>query len=197
MLRYLLVLFVFCSLCAQGQIIHEDEVDNYLFVPEILHVTKNWTDANGANTLHLTVDGNCNPDNAHFGTPTSIQAQLENKNYKVKIKYNEPDYQMCMIHLSEKDIWFYEYNGAKAVFIPFSYCGNLDSTVKLSYIILYNKHKCLLHFLFNCEEDPEENGICTLDNKTANKEVKKIPKELRSILMNYLKENYKTESDLN
>lgn len=164
--------------------------------PDSVIINKTWIDRNGENKLYIRVYAACNPDKPPFDAHlTQIQAHLKNTSRSLNIKYDEPDYQMCMIFLSEKDIWFHDVNGIKAVFIPFSYCGNMDTTVRLSYIILYKKHKYLFHFTFECNEIFEGGTKCILEEKSARKQIKKIPKELREVLFNHLKENYETEID--
>lgn len=186
----LISLFIHCH-TAKGQ-----KLQIWVMEPDSLIINKTWNDRNGENNLYIRVYAACNPDKPPFDAHlTQIQAHLKNASRNLKIEYDEPDYQMCMIFLSEKDIWFHDVNGIKAVFIPFTYCGNEDTTVLLSYIILYKKHKYLFHFTFECNEDFEDGSECILDEKSARKQIKKLPKELREVLFNHLKENYKTEID--
>lgn len=186
-------LVLFISLLIHCYTAKGQESQIWVMEPDSVIINKTWNDRNRENNLYIKVYAACNPDkppfDAHF---TEVRVHLKNATHDLKIEYDEPDYQMCMIFLSEKDIWFHDVNGIKAAFIPFSYCGNMDTTVRLSYIILYKKHKRVFHFTFECKDDVSE---CILDEKSARKQIKKLPKELREVFFNHLKENYKTEID--
>ncbi len=157
-----------------------------VMIPDTITTTKTWIDKNGLNMLTIHVNAACNPDTLpHDGHQTMISAQLSNNLYKVKAVYDEPNYQMKMIYFDESDIWYYDINGVKAVFIPFDYCGNADDDMVVSFIILYNKQKYIYHINLKGEDFANYRL-----NDNLNKKLKKLPKELQPEFVRYLKAKY-------
>lgn len=149
-----------------------------------IEINKEWKDKNGENKLTVNVNALCNPDKPPFdGHKTKIRALLKNKNFVQEIIFDDKAYQMEMILFRERDIWFTEYNGNKAVFIPFFYCGNADNDVKASFIIFYNRKKYLYHLKFYCNEE----GRCKLNEPNINLKLKGLPKEVRDEFAKKLK----------
>ncbi len=154
-------------------------------------VSKEWKDCNGKNTLKVEVNALCNPDEPPFdGHKTMINATLKNKNNELNVTFDDPDYQMEMIAFNEKNIWFYTLKRTKAVFIPFSYCSNSDTDIKLSYIVMYNDKKQLYHISFKCSEDED----CVL-NEDLNDTIKGLDPKIKAELIKQIKSNYKKVAD--
>lgn len=169
--------------------------------PDSLIVGKSWIDENGENNLWLKIYAVYNPYNPKMsddgGYPTKIEARLRNIRYNLSVSYDDDDFQMEVIMFNEAAIWFHEINGIQAVFIPFFYCCMANSPTKVSYIIFYNNKKYLYHFGFLCE-DLNFDCDCVLQesDKDLNKKLKKMPKELRSIFIEYIENKYKTLRDV-
>lgn len=158
-----------------------------VMILDSLYIQKSWTDKNGINTLSINVNALCNPNKPPFdGQETKINAELVNNEFSLKQEYNDKDYQMEMLQFYEKDIWFYKYKEAQAVFIPFFYCANLDNEVKVSYIIFYN-NSWLDHFYYKCTEE----GDCWLNDKLE-KKVDDLSIKIRKELVKQLKPDIKT-----
>lgn len=121
------MILVFCSLSTQGQVIGDIEADSFpednrLFIPDTLHITQEWIDANGENLLSITVNGACDPKTRYFGSSSSMEVILKNDKHRLEMEYEEEDYQMCMILFDENDISYIDREGSRIVFIPFFYC---------------------------------------------------------------------------
>jgi len=172
-----MLFFVVSSFSAISQII----------IPDSVTVHKHWLDKDGENKLTITVNALCNPEKPPFdGHRTIIRASLENEKTYQELIFDDEDYQMEMILFRENDIWFFQSNGAKAVIIPFFYCGNTDTGVKASFIIFYNAKKYLYHINFYCNED----GKSTLNEKNLKQKLKALPKELKSDFIGKLNANF-------
>lgn len=177
------LLFVFFPNKIVSQVVKTDSIS----------IVKEWKDCNGKNTLNVTVNALCNPEEPPFdGHKTIIEAHLNNKRHKLEVEFDDPNYQMEMISFSEKNIWFYSLKGVNAVFIPFTYCSNSDSEKRLSYIVFYNGNKQLYHIDFKCTED--EN--CAL-NEDLNKLLSDLNPKLRAELVKKIKSKYKKAIDFN
>ncbi|WP_219225629.1 hypothetical protein [Pedobacter antarcticus] len=162
-------------------------------LPDSITVSKSWTDKNGSNRLQIKVNALCNPDRPPFdGHETRIEASLYNSKYTSVKAYNDEDYQMEMIFFKEKNIWFREYSGGRAVFIPFSYCGNDDTDKKISLIIFYGRDSYLCHIQYKCDEL----GGCTINDKSGVK-LQHLPVMLRKDLIKRLKTTYRNTADFN
>ena len=112
-----------------------------------------WEDRNGYNELYIKVYAACNPDKPPYdGHESEIQVRLKNKNHELNIHYELEDYQMQMLFFSQKNIRYFNFEKIRAVFIPFSYCGNADTINRVSYIILYDDSSYLKHIDFYCTE---------------------------------------------
>lgn len=171
------------------------------FPADSLVVSKIWNDKNGENKLLIEVAAVYNPDNQKpsddGGYPTMIHAKLKNSRYSSDILYNDEDYQMEVIMFYEDAIWQRDIEGVQATFIPFFYCCMDNTPVKVSYIIFYNKKKYLYHLGYLCDElDPKT--ICTLQesDRDLERKFRKMPKELRGILIDYVETNYNTREDV-
>lgn len=175
--KMLIFLLMLSNQSAIAQIVHIDSIE----------IHKVWKDKNGENKLMINVNALCNPDKPPFdGHKTKIIASLKNKKFNQTIVFDDQNYQMEMILFREKDLWLTEYHGTKAVFIPFSYCGNADNDVKASFIIFYNGKKHLYHLKFYCGDA----GDCKLNEKDLHLKLKALPKELKDHLIKKLKTNY-------
>ncbi len=141
-----------------------------------------WKDRNGNNELYVRVYAACNPKKPPFdGRRTQIEIRLKNDKHRLKMKYDEENYQMCMIFFDENDISYINRAGSRIVFIPFFYCGNADNNITVSYFILYNNLKYLRHIDFYCDED----GNCKLDDDLK-KKLKGMPGYLKKEFINQL-----------
>ena len=88
--------------------------------PDLVDVSRTWQDRNGDNKLSIKVYAACNPDKGPLdGHKTMIKASLKNSKYKIEKKYNEKNYQMCMIFFDPADIVLKPLDGSEAIFIPF------------------------------------------------------------------------------
>lgn len=158
--------------------------------PDSVIVNQTWTDNNGVNELYIYVYAACNLQKPPYdGYKSKIQVKLKNEKYKLKIEYDEKNYQMCMILFKEDDIFYVNKNNTQIAFIPFFYCANADSEIKVSYFILYNNLKFLKHIYFYCDED----GNCRL-NDNLNKKLKGMPEYLKKEFIDQLSK-YKTIDD--
>jgi hypothetical protein len=177
-----LLLMLFCT-SVSAQVVYPDSIT----------IQKKWIDGNGENRLTVKVNALCNPSKMPIdGHPTKFEANLQMKNSHMDIVYDDSSYQMEMILFEEKEIWFYELNKVKAVFIPFLYCSNEDNDVKVSYAVFYGDKKYLFHFNFRCKE----NGICKL-NEEEKKKLTLLQPELKRALLAKLLKKYKTAKQIN
>lgn len=177
-----MLLLCMTSFVIHAQVVHTDSIA----------VHKTWYDKNGKNTLSIKVNALCNANKPPFdGHVSIINASLTNKNYAVTNEYNDENYQMEMLLFYEKDIWFHVINKVKAVFIPFFYCGNMDTNNKVSYLIFYNNTKYLYHINYRCNED----NACTL-NENLQLKLKDLPTGLKKVFMKVLQSKYKKATDL-
>jgi len=178
--KLLFILFLSVPLIAYSQEMKTDS----------LIVVRNWTDSNGKNTLRIKVDAACNPEVPPYDAhPTKIEAWLRNDNYSTYIEYDDPNFEMEMIYLNESDICFG--NGAdrvRIVFIPFSYCGNADDDMIVSYIILYNNQKYLYH-INTRDQSNNFAGPYLLDDDLDTK-LKDLPENLRAEFLKLIKSKY-------
>lgn len=154
-----------------------------IIIPKSLSVRKTWTDGNGLNTLNVNVSAACFPDDEYSqpGYPTEITATLDNSRYKLVMSYNVKNYQMEMIHLNEEDLFFCDLNGINAVLIPFSYCGNADDDMVISYIVLYAGKKYLFHINLRGSDFANYKVNDNLDKK-----LKALPDKLKSTLIEHI-----------
>lgn len=158
--------------------------------PDSVVVNQTWTDNNGYNELYINVYAACNTEKPPYdGHKSKIQVRLRNEKHKLKIEYDEKKYQMCMILFNESDICYVDQNDVQIIFIPFFYCGNADSNIRVSYFILYNKLKFLRHIDFYCDED----GNCRL-NDNLKKKLKGMPDYLKKEFV-YQLSKFKTIGD--
>ncbi len=177
-----LLAILYCNI-ATAQEIHADSIT----------VQKKWTDKNGKNLLTVKVNALCNPSKMPIdGHPTKFEAKLETKQKKFEIEYDDSAYQMEMILFDEKEIWFYELNKVKAVFIPFQYCSNADNDLKVSYAVFYGNQQFLFHFRFRCNE----NGNCKI-NEDLNKKLFILQPKLKKALIEKLHKKYRQIKQLN
>jgi len=175
--KTLLLLLLVCYQSVIAQVVRTDSVE----------IHQSWKDKNGENKLVVNVNALCNPDRPPFdGRQTKIIASLKNKKFTQEIVFDDKDYQMEMILFREKDVWFSEYNGVKAVFVPFFYCGNADNDIKASFIIFYNNKKYLYHLKFYCSDE----GDCRLNEKNINLKLKELSKEMRDDFIKKIKTKY-------
>lgn len=79
-----------------------------------------------------------------------------------------------MIPFNKNEISYKKRGNSQIIFIPFSYCGNADSHVKVSCFILHNDLKYLKHINSFCEESEH----CKLTDNLK-KKLKDMPKYLR------------------
>lgn len=156
--------------------------NNELIEPRSYNLEKSWFDKNGENSLLIHIENLCIPDKTiPMGFKSKITVRLKNNRYHLKTSYNNPDYEMSMISFYEDDLVLKSIDGADAVFIPIFYCGNSDSQVKVSYIILHNNKKYLKHIHFYCTEY----GTCSL-NDDLDKILKGMPDYLKKEFINQL-----------
>lgn len=161
--------------------------------PDSITVQKKWTDKNGENKLTVKVNALCNPSKMPIdGHATKFEAKLKVRQKEMNIVFDDSAYQMEMILFEEKEIWFYELNKVKAVFIPFLYCSNADNDLKVSYAVFYDNKKYLFHFQFRCNE----NGNCKISTE-RNKELITLQPQLRKVLIEKLKKKYKQSKQIN
>lgn len=171
MRKYLfLLLFTICFSPLQGQNTDTD----YLFIPDTINIKENWKDKNGMNTLYIIVNGACNSETGYFGSRSSISVNLQNDKYILNVGYDEENYEMRMILFNKNDIVYKKKYGSQIVFIPFFYCANSDSIVRVSYIIFHNNQKYIKHIDFHCTES----GNCKLKTNLKT-ELQEIPDYLK------------------
>lgn len=113
---------------------------------------KTFYDVFGKNSLQVKVINPCNADSSIFDGPfTQIEAILKNKKRTV-LTYNHPDAAMSLIHFVKEEIHIRDFNGRKAVFIPFYYCGGYETyDRKVSYLILFNNERYICHIDYYCK----------------------------------------------
>ncbi len=154
--------------------------------PNSLSVVKQWNDANGRNNLSIKVSAACNPSKPPFdGHPTGIHVVLNNRKGKVHVNYEDSSYAMEMIAFHKKYIWFSQYKKTKVVFIPFFYCGNEDTEVKLSYILVFDNKYFTYHFKFKKDEDGNCLAVDDIDSS-----IKNLPVALQQVFGKKLKFGY-------
>jgi len=172
-------------------ILSSEAIKAQVMEPDSIVLNQTWEDCNGYNELYIRVYAACNPEKPPYdGHESEIQVKLKNKKYELAVHYElEYDqYQMQMLLFSEENIRCFKIKKAKAVFIPFFYCGNSDSINRVSYIILHNNKSYLKHIDFYCSEDAK----C----KLLENDLSDIPKSLKKILMQEL-ENDKNKFEQN
>jgi len=115
-------------------------------------VRKTFYDLSGKNSLLVKVINPCNSDSSIFdGALTQIEAVLKNKK-TTTVTYRHPDSEMSLIHFVKEEIHIQDFNGKKAVFIPFYYCGGYETyDRKVSYLILFNNEKHICHIDYYCK----------------------------------------------
>lgn len=168
-------------------------------VPASISTEKSWIDKNGENKLHIEINAVYDPYNEDAptdGHPSKIEVELKNSRYTSLTVYDDKDYEMEVIMFNEDAIWFRQLNGVRVVFIPFFYCCMDNTYTKVSYIILYNKKKYIYHFRFLCEEENDYVPVLIDEDKDLNKKMRKMPQQLRQILIDYIENTYKTIGDV-
>lgn len=154
---------------------------DYPVPPDSVTIEKQWTDKNGQNRLRIRISALCEPLRTFpMGFESRIDVDLKHKKHELYIGYELEHYEMSMIMFYEEDIRYFKIKGVQAVFIPFFYCGNSDSTVRVSYIILYNDKAYLKHIDFYCSEA----GDCELKDGVDG--LIDMPKPLRNRLIKEL-----------
>lgn len=182
-------LLVICCLQTKAQTI--------VLEPDSISTVKTWTDNNGKNELTVSAFAACNyydtwlhsPD----GYPSAITSTLKNDKRTVTAYYNLEDFMLQMLQFYDEGIWFKDIDGVQAVFIPVFYCAMLDSDMKLSYIVIYDKHKYVFNFNFLWHEGSEN---VTMVEPNLDKKLRKMPEKLKSVFKNYLINNYTTFDDI-
>ena len=173
---------VFCLFVLPILSYAQDQPDFIVVRPRPFDCKKEWTDKNGNNLLQIHVSALCT-DNLTFmdGFKSKITVTLNNKKHDLKKSYDNENYQMSSISFYEQDIILEQIDGSTAVFVPFFYCGNMDSSVTVSYFIFYNKYKYIKHISFYCSED----GDCKL-NDDIDKKLKGMPDVLKNCFLQQL-----------
>lgn len=173
-----------------------------VMIPDSVSTIKSWNDKNGGNKLKVKVSAAFNAYDEHYvhpqdGNITVATATLINNNYQSTVTYRHKEYMLMMLSFYDEAIWFHEIDGVQAVFIPVFHTGMLDTQVSLSYLILYNKKKYSYSFTYTCHEG-EEDATCVLMMKDIEleKKLRRLPEELRTVLINYLQTVYTTRNDL-
>jgi hypothetical protein len=175
-----------------GKQLPEDvEVFKYLkrYIYDSLTIHKTFPNKNRENRLEIKVINPCNDEvdieDKNFrvmGMINSISVWLSNKNETDSLVYFNPNVLMSLIKLRKEDIVFKSISNKPAVFIPFSYCGNADDDIIISYIVFYNKKKYLYHINLEGENFCNYRLNDNLDNK-----LKDMPQKLKNEFIKQLK----------
>lgn len=167
-------------------------------IPSSVHITKEWKDKNGKNTLIIDGRNLCNLDSeygARDGIPSFVNVRLESNKEKVNFqcKLAKEEYMMHTWLIREREIWLSECCSVQIVFIPLFYCGNADSDTRISYIILYGGQKLFVHIQYTYEFTAS--GYFVLNDDLEKKLDFVRPKKLRTQIIKQLKTKYTSQEE--
>ncbi|GEM_PF-371506 len=157
------------------------------FTIDSLVTYRTYNDALGTNRLTVKVINPCNADSAIFdGALTQIAVTLKNKK-GISYTYRHPDSQMSLIDFRKDEIVLRDFNGKKAVFIPFYYCGGYETyDRKVSYIIIYNNKSYFYHLDYYCKGAQDCSPV-----KSFEAQFKDLPPAVRSYFIKFLTNKHK------
>ncbi|MDR0227523.1 MAG: hypothetical protein LBI72_00410 [Flavobacteriaceae bacterium] len=169
---------------------------------DVTSTVKIWEDLTGNNSLYVRVDAACNNYDMKrmfpkIGAPTAVVAKLTNDDGGVTAMYEDKKFANQMLMFYEEGIWFKEFDGIQAVFIPLFYCSvKHGEKMPLSYIVLYDNQKYIYHFTFKCK--PTVLGSCeiSLSKSDLNKRLHQLPSVLKREFVAYIDKVYTTREDL-
>ena len=117
---------------------------------QVIHRT--FHNDNGLNELEIRVTNPYGGHNYPGGKPNSLTVRLSNGRYADTLVYDNPDYEMSLIALSEANIALRTVGDRTAVIIPFSYGGNADDDLQIGCAVLCDRRKYLFHIRLRGEE---------------------------------------------
>ncbi|NDV69866.1 hypothetical protein [Dysgonomonas sp. 25] len=159
---------------------------------DTLTIKKTFTDKGAENRLTVQVLNPCIcSDEMDFedyrvnGLFNAISAHIENEKYTDSLLYYNPHVAMSLIDLREKEIIFKTVARKTAAIIPFSYCGNADMDITISYILFYDRKKYLIHINYRSRHEGFED-YHLYDN--LDEKLKELPTKLKKAFTEILKE---------
>ena len=157
------------------------------FTIDSLVTYRRYKDALGTNSLMVKVINPCNADSSVFdGALAQITVTLKNTK-SISYTYRHPDPEMSLIDFRKDEIVLRDFNGKKAVFIPFYYCGGYETyDRKVSYIILYNNKSYSYHLDYYCKGAQDCSPV-----KSFETQFKDLPPAIRLYFIKFLNNKYK------
>lgn len=160
---------------------------NYAIGQDSLLVKREFRDGAQKNKLEIKVINPCHLKTPPWdGVKTQIEARLTSRGKVLELIYDYPYPQMSLLYFEAAELKMADIQGAKAVIIPFYYCGNAeDYDRKVSYILFYKQKKYLFHLDYFCKEPAK----CK-PQKNLNLLFKELPAGLKKYFLDYLNKKH-------